>query len=244
VARPTVRVLPEVIVHGQRLGRHVEHDPRSWKYRVRGTSRPARIVRPLRPRLWKRYSPILNQGNRSSCTGNAMAGCLGCEPFVTSAQAAARFNESMALDLYSAATRLDRISGEYPPDDTGSTGLAVAKAAQQAGLIGPYRHAFSAVALVRALQAGPVIVGVPWYEGFDNPSSGGLVVPTGQVRGGHEFLIRGWQPARKFTDGTFWADQSWGLPWGNNGSFTFSLGTWEKLADEQADVTVPLPLAA
>lgn len=223
-------LLPEhPSAHGGRLGRHVEHDPRSRQYDVEAVSRET-----VHPVLWKRYSKILNQGDIGSCTGNAMAGWLGCAPHVGDSGSATEFDEHFAVKLYASATFLDRIPGEYPPDDTGSTGLAVAKAARGMGLIRSYSHAFTVNGLLLALQHGPVIVGVSWFDSFDKPDSGGYVEisPNAQVRGGHEFLIRGW-------DGQYLlADNSWG-DWGDHGSFHFSLDTWDQLRSQQADVTVP-----
>jgi papain like protease len=218
-----------------RCGRHVEHDPRSRAYDVEPADRSQLRARSV---LWRRWSPILDQGDISSCTGNALAGLLGSEPFSRNLTGAARFDEAFALDLYEQATTLDRIPGQYPPDDTGSTGLAVAKAAKQAGLIGGYGWAFTTAGLIHALQTGPVIVGVPWYAHFDHPDARGLVQIAGEIRGGHEFVIRGWQ-SRPGAEGLFLADNSWGTSWGNGGSFAFTTGTWAQLREQQADVTVP-----
>lgn len=224
-----VRVIAEhSSEHSGRLGRHVEHDPRSREYDVERLHPET-----VHPVLWKRYSKILDQGNTGSCTGQAMCGWLGCAPHIVDSGQATAYGEQFAIKLYESATRLDNIPGHYPPDDTGSTGLAAAKAARKLDLITGYTHAFTANGLLVALQRGPVIVGVPWYEGFDEPSASGLVKVSGQVRGGHEFLIRGW-------DGELLvADNSWGPGFGDNGSFYFSLDTWEQLREQQADVTVP-----
>lgn len=223
---------------GYRLGRHVEHDERSRQYNV-VTSFSDKIHAWFSGRSntvtyqWKRYSPILDQGQLGSCTGNAMTGWLGCAPYSSTVVGAAVFNEDYAVRLYELATTLDSFPGDYPPNDTGSSGLAVAKAAQQLKLISSYGHAFTTAALVYALRSGPVIVGVPWYEGFFSPDPDGMIHPSGNVVGGHEFLIRGYHA------GVFYADNSWGMSWGNQGTFRFTTATWEALRKQQADVTVP-----
>lgn len=209
-------------------GRHVEHDPRSRDHDV--MSRPTPEIKPI---LWARHSQILDQGQLGSCTGNAMAGWLACEPHCTDDVAGARCDEARALALYSVATQVDPFPGVWPPDDTGSSGNAVAKAARQLGLIRSWSWAFSSTGLLRALQLGPVIVGVPWYENMFNPDAEGTVTATGPIAGGHEFLIRGW-------DGQFFhADNSWSESWGVAGSFRFNRATWDTLRSNQADVTVP-----
>ncbi|NED51184.1 hypothetical protein G3I24_09730, partial [Micromonospora aurantiaca] len=65
-------------------------------------------------------------------------------------------DEDQARALYSAATRLDEFDGEWPPTDTGSSGLGVAKACKRAGLISGYRHAFGLNAALTALAEQPV----------------------------------------------------------------------------------------
>lgn len=219
-----------------RLGRHVEHDSRSLAHAVE------HVVDELLPPAsveWRRWSPILDQGDIGSCTGNAMAGWLGCEPHVRDAQGGDAFDEDVALRLYEAATRLDNIAGQYPPDDTGSSGLAVAKAAKQLGYIRGYGHALSPPGLLHALQTAPVIVGAPWFSGFDQPDQDGIVFPLGQIRGGHEFLVRGYEHGATEHDSYLLADNSWGTSWGVRGSFRFSVSTWRVLAANQGDITIP-----
>jgi hypothetical protein len=227
-------------VHDGRLGRHIEHDPKSRNHDVEARSTVSTVIRPV---LWARYSPILDQGNLGSCTGNALTGWLGCAPHALTPQAASPYDEPFAVKRYERATATDTFSGTYPPDDTGSSGLAVCKAAKKDGIIGSYAWAFTVSGLLRALQHGPVIVGTPWLEGFDRPDSSGLVLPTGSSRGGHEYLIRGVQPARAGgpIDGSapLWGDNSWGVGFGVNGSFHYTVDAWAKLRAQQADCTVP-----
>ena len=142
------------------------------------------------------------------------------------------------MTLYEAATRLDSIRGAYPPDDTGSTGLAVAKAAKNAGLISGYKHATSITAALSALQTGPVITGVNWYEGFDEPDASGRVSIAGSVRGGHEFVVDGYDADA----GLVYAHNSWGTSWGLAGRFCFSVDDWTRLLSEDGDVTQFVPV--
>lgn len=214
-----------------RLGRHVEHDPASHDYPFEVTE-----ATPLKKVLWRRYGSIFNQGDLGSCTGNAMAGALNTLPIhKTLAKALV---EKDAISIYEQATEIDNIPGQYPPDDTGSSGLAVCKVAKTRGLISGYRHAFNLTQALQALQTGTVITGVSWYEGFDNPDTTGLVEIAGQVRGGHEFEILGYDPATDLLT----AANSWGTGWGVAGRFHFTSKTWAELLDDQGDVTVPVPL--
>ncbi len=143
--------------------------------------------------------------------------------------------EDDAVQFYEAGTHLDRIPGHYPPDDTGSTGLAVAKAAKLAGLIAKYSHAFSLHAALASLGRGPVIAGIPWFEGFDSPVGPHAELQiAGNVRGGHEVCLRGIDVEEKTVKGT----NSWGPSWGDHGEFTMTFDTLGALLAADGDCTV------
>jgi hypothetical protein len=57
-----------------RLGRHVQHDPRSLRY-AHGVL-PKTAIKTVD---WTRRAPIFDQGQLGSCTGNAAAGLLGTD---------------------------------------------------------------------------------------------------------------------------------------------------------------------
>jgi hypothetical protein len=206
-----VRRIEEHVSPGRRLGRHVVHDPRSRGHAVE----PRRDTKWLSSPGWRRYIPILDQGARlGSCVGNACIGCLGSSRFfgALAKQRAAglRLDEPQAVTVYSDATALDPWPGEYPPTDTGTSGLAGAKVLHRAGLISGYRWAFGMDALHTAILEGPLMVGVNWYESMDEPDPDGVVQVAGQIRGGHEFELLAFS-ARTF----LWrAAQSWGRGWG------------------------------
>jgi hypothetical protein len=227
-----------------RLGRHVEHDPRSRAYAISEDLFPAGYTSTVH----KVDIPVLDQGQLGSCTGNAAEGLVGSDPLYVAVPldlparptGDAIQDEAQAVALYSAATRRDRIHGQYPPLDTGSTGLAVAKAAKSLGLISGYQHAFSLDATLRALSAAPLIVGVHWYEGFDHPDATGSVSISGSVRGGHEFLLFGIDADRH----TVLARNSWGPGFGVEGCFSFSWDDLGRLLDEQGDATLFVPVSS
>jgi hypothetical protein len=144
--------------------------------------------------------------------------------------------EQTALDIYSKATHLDRVRGVYPPDDTGSSGLAVAKAMVRLGLTsGTYRHAFGLTHALSALQTGPVLVGITWLTGCDNPDSTGLVHYTGTVRGGHEVLADEVDADRRL----IWMANSWGTSFALEGRFAMTWDDFGKALADHGDVTVP-----
>jgi hypothetical protein len=222
------RVIDEEVVSGKPLGRNVRHDPRSWNF-------PAPRARKIVSVLHKRHGQPFNQGKTlGSCTGNAVAGLLMTEPFW---QPGRRLTERDAVKLYSRATHLDPFKGIYPPEDTGSSGLAAMKAAAEHGYLKSYGHAFGLDHALKTLVLGPVVTGVNWYTSFDRPDKNGRVKKKGHVRGGHEFLVVGIDVEEK----TVRACNSWGPGYADGGYFTFSWDAWDILLDQDGDVTTATP---
>lgn len=210
------------------LGRHVEHDSHSRLFDVESRGETRALV----PVRWHRASPIYNQHDLGACTGMAMAAWLSCAPHCGDPN---MFRENEALWIYAAGTRLDAFAGEWPPTDTGSSGLGVAKAARMMGMIRGWTQAFTTESMLQALMSGPVLIGSVWTDDMFTPDPTGEVHPTGAEAGGHEYLCRGW-------DGQYlWCDNSWGPEWNPRlgGSFRLSVASWENLRKRQADVVVP-----
>lgn len=254
----TIRRIPST---DPRLGRHVRHDDRSRAYRFPTEGLTLRSVRHAR------RIPVLDQGQLGSCTGNAGIGCLGTDPFYATvhplntpawanrveapivatpgALAAGTevlyaLNEDGAVALYSAATKLDDAPGQYPPDDTGSDGLSVAKALKAAGEISGYQHTFSLDDALKAVTVTPVLTGVTWYNSmFDPQPDGRLVVDFASgLAGGHEFVV----DEIDVENQRVWFTNSWGASWGVDGRAWLSWDDWGALLKDQGDVTVFVPL--
>lgn len=212
-----------------KFGRLIEHDPRSRSFQAKQATKPRSV-------LWPHHAPILDQGNTGSCTGNALAQALNCDFFAHSRSH--YLTEVDALTLYSAATRLDDCPGTYPPDDTGSSGLAVCKAGVKLGYLSAYRHTFSFSQFTAALQLSPVIVGTGWTDSMMTPDRNGFVKPVGADAGGHEYLAIGVDYDQKSL--TFL--NSWGAGWGREGRFFMSFSDFSALLLQQGDATVPIPV--
>lgn len=240
-----------VLTADPRLGRHVNHDPRSRRFPVRGAEQL-----PIVTTRHRRFVPIFDQGELGSCTGNAALGCMGTGLFYDTVQARADFpfTEDGAVTVYSRASALDNYAGQYPPTDTGSDGLSVAKVLKDAGWISGYEHAFGIDDLIRGLMRSPAIVGTEWTAGMSEPNESGVIWPSGAVQGGHEYVADAYiaagdpfgpeakpagQPMIGFTN-------SWGESWAAGGHHFMSARDFGKLLDREGDATffIPLDVAA
>lgn len=218
------------------LGRKVQHDARSRNFALDSLPLVARAK--VVSKQWDNHSGVLNQGNLGACVGFSSTAALASTPnFELSGLTVDTDFEGLALRTYAQATILDEFQGQYPPDDTGSSGLGGAKALQKSGYISAYTHAFSFKALLGALQFGPVITGTKWYEGMFSPSRAGEVKISGEVSGGHEWMIFGVDVEKK----RILAQNSWGEDWGQYGCFWLTYATMERLLGEEGDVTQFVP---
>ncbi len=225
-----------------RLGRIIHHDSRSLAYPFVADGTPIRAIRHAR------YVPVFDQGSTGSCTGNAALGCLGTGPlYAPVAPYVTSWDEELALAIYSRATELDDVTGTYPPDDTGSSGLAVARALRNRGWISGYTHVLSGAAgVAAALQHGPLIIGIPWYQSMFTLTDEHFAViePGAQIAGGHEIVVDEYQPGSLTEEGYFGLTNSWGESWGEDGRFYLSYGTMDRLLHEDGDATVLVPITA
>lgn len=222
-----------------RLGRHIEHDERSKQFAFM-----ARVTKPKKVTThWPSQAHVLDQGDIGSCTGNATAQWLNTD-FATPARKAKNTNQFLdeqdALDIYAKATALDKFPGLYPPDDTGSTGNAAAKAAVKFGWIKSYGWLFSFTSVQAAIEKTPLTVGTYWTNSMFNPRNG--LVAVGQlsdsnIAGGHEYLMSGinWQE-EVFEFRNSWGEWDGAKP---GGYFAIPFADFRRLLDADGDVTVP-----
>jgi hypothetical protein len=223
-------------VTDRRLGRHVNHDPRSRRY-------PIRRAAPLTSIRHARHVPVFDQGELGSCTGNAAVGCMGTGAFFATltGRATEYFeDEAGAVRCYGDATAIDSYPGVYPPTDTGSDGLSVAKALKARGEISGYEHAFSLDQALRGLMDRPQITGTNWTTGMFDPDRDGIIHPTGTLAGGHEFVMDEYDQARGLVGFT----NSWGPGWGLAGRFFMQAEEYGTLLEQDGDVTSFVPITA
>jgi hypothetical protein len=220
--------IPEKVIEGKRLGRHVRHDPRSKRF-------PAERAPSISSVTHKSEGLPLNQGALGSCTANALCGALNSGHALGEKKP---YDEHDAVKIYGVETILE--GKPYPPHDPGGSGLFVCKAAKEEGMIDSYAHAFGIAHALEALVIRPVITGINWYTSFDTPDPTGLIAitPKATVRGGHEVMAYGIDAEKELV----WLWNSWGKIYADGGRFCMSFATWEQLLDHknQGDVTVPI----
>lgn len=189
------------------LGRIHVPDDRDTAYPMQLHLGPAPIV--PRSRMWRGQLLRLDQGNVGACVGFTGANWMGHLPVYD------RVTNQTGLDLYSACKQIDGM-----PNVEGTYDRALAKVLVAQGRIDRYLWATS-IEELRAwvLTTGPVMVGTNWYTEMFNPD---IVVTHGTVRaklkiggtvaGGHEWLVRGYDPHLGYR-----MRNSWGPNWGDHG---------------------------
>jgi hypothetical protein len=169
------------------LGRQRVHDSMSRAFPSRAVVDKSKwITKSIRI-----YDPLKNPDQcHGECTG--VAKCVQMNA-TGNRVAGVIFNMDDAHKFYHTATQVDPFEGTWPPADTGSSGLASAKAAQKLGVGGEYHHVFNgADGVVQLIQENQVVsVGTWWYDGMFTPKKG-VIEPTGPQVGGHQYAARGY----------------------------------------------------
>jgi hypothetical protein len=207
---------------------------------IKARPRASYVVLDLPSVLWAPLAPTLDQGNLGSCTGNAAVQVRVSKPWTWSSTLDPFELEAMAIDVYSAATRIDPFAGRYPPDDTGSNGEAVMSVMRSRGLISGWVEVYTFEGLQRQIQKGPCIVGTNWYSSMYSPNSCGQLEVSGTIDGGHEWTIKGLDYATKRILGlNSWGDGFGARRLGQGGYFWITFGNFSKLL-ETGDIHCPI----
>jgi hypothetical protein len=213
---PNFRRYTEKPDNPYRLGRHQVHDALD-ALPERQLERALDLLAPVKTVTHFETQPVFDQGQLGSCTANAALGCLVTEPFADHVKQGRPFDEQDAVALYQLETKLDdsQIPGEYPPDDTGSSGPWSMQALEKEGFISSFTHTRSVHTALVALNRGPISIGIPWLESmFQVDGNGNITVDRGsQVAGGHQVCIVADDTARQ----AVYVRNSWGTSWGQNG---------------------------
>jgi len=212
------------------------HDERSKDF-------PIRFLLPEQSintsKLWTE-GPVLDQGSEGACVGFGWMAELTAEPIVPDPMPITASAEQEALTIYKAAQLIDEWPGE---DYSGTSVLAGAKIMQEKGYIKEYRWCFSVEDLRdTVLNYGPVVIGVPWYQGM-YVADNGLVSINGELVGGHCLTVTGYIPQHTVngvTDDMFRWRNSWGTIYGDGGSAYIRVSDMQRLVNEGGEMCVPL----
>jgi papain like protease len=204
-----------------RLGRVAEFDDKSKLFSVGPKLREAAPSTATR-KTWP-LNLRLNQGQTPKCVGNAFAHEYAAGPDTH------RVNQDFASEWYRQAQDRDQWAGS---DYEGSSTLGGCKAGVDCHNVKEYLWCFTLQEVIDTiLHFGPVITGTNWYRGMFRPSDSGFIVPTGQMDGGHEYILRGVNVTREF----FLMTNSWGRFWGRNGDAKISFSDYDRLRLEDGD---------
>jgi hypothetical protein len=215
-----------------------EHDSKSRKYAIRSILKQRDVTK--KQTLWQE-GIVLDQGSEGACVGFAWTGELLAEPEAPRAQPSFDYANSLAISFYNEAKTIDEWPGE---DYEGTSVLAGAKIMQKAGFIGEYRWCFGLNDVRDAvISEGPVVIGIPWFNGMYDTLPGGLVKVSGQPTGGHAILVTGYHPNKRFGNQShevFRWRNSWGTDYGVNGSGWIKFKDLEKLLSQNGEACVPM----
>lgn len=224
----SVRLKNGTTVEDPRLDRLPQFDDRSKRYGVRAVV----VGKKLRTRGWS-VRHWLDQQQEGACVSFAWHHEALALPrrakFSSDDEATLR-----ARERYRVMQTLDEWPGEAYE---GTSVLAGAKVMQQLGYFSEYRWAFNLTDLILAVgYEGPVVMGTDWYEGMYSPDAAGYLHASGDLVGGHAWLIS--SVSIGHNRATIW--NSWGQGWGNNGRAFISFDDLEVLMAADGECCVPV----
>lgn len=172
-----------------------------------------------------------------NCTMNAAFGTLMTAPFHKPEWA---FTEDDCVRGYHVETTLDdsQVPGEWPPQDTGSSGPWSMLALEQLGYVKSFRHTRDVHTALVALNDGPVSIGIPWLKSmFEVDAEGFIVVdPESDVAGGHQVCLVGNDAAGQYVV----VRNSWGAGWGEEGHAKLRWSDLRVLFGQGGDAVQPV----
>jgi hypothetical protein len=160
-------------------------------------------------------------------------------------------DEEFAIELYHQLTMLTgNPSTEWPPDDTGSSGLFACQYLESQSIISGHKVAHGAENILSLLQEGPLIVGQPYLTAWETPDGPDYFVDgdgsletlaeqvAGGVAGGHETCLFAAEHVEYDDFGyldthktTLVFRNSWGSGWAASGCAKIHLSTFEALGN-------------
>lgn len=179
-----------------------------------------------------RCNQVLDQGSDGACVGFGMSHNLIARP----AEVQGITNQFAKENIYWEAQKIDPWKGgAYPsalPFYEGTSVLAGVQIAHKLGYFDEYRWGFSLDDLIYGVgHNGPAIMGTNWYEDMSNLLTNYEMKPTGNLQGGHCYLVVAVNVKQEF----FTVLNSWGSSWGFNGRALISFDNMKKLLMEDGE---------
>lgn len=163
-----------------------DFDPKSLEFPIRTL-----VTNKARRSYTWRVPVALDQGAEGACVGFGWAHELAARP-----KEDPTITNDDAFHIYHRAQELDEWPGE---SYQGTSVLAGAKTVMELGKIKEYRWALGPGAAAAendlALAVGykgPAVLGTFWYEGMMEQDEAGYLHPTGNILGGHCYLVYGY----------------------------------------------------
>ena len=180
-------------------------------------------------KAWEFPLAPLDQGNTPHCCGFSIANFLINYP-VTSIQTNANGDA-----YYYACKTIDKESKK----ENGSSIRSVARLLTSLGRIKYYAFAYD-LATVKwwLLNRSPLIVGTIWLDGMNTPDKNNIIIPIGNLVGGHAYLLNEWRK-----DNMIGIQNSWGDSWGNHGKAYISASNFERLLRSGGEVMAAVEIS-
>jgi len=220
------------------LGRVYIEDKRDLNYLIKNNQRTLQQIstppKVLTQRYWDANGWWGDQGNTPQCVGYSWSHWLEDGPIQQSGIPPI----IKPFDIYKNAQKLDEWYGE---NYDGTSVRGAVKYLKNIGKVKSYYWAFDVQTLSETiLKLGPVVVGTNWYNGMFYPNKTGLIKISGQMVGGHAYLINGVDTKTK----QFRIKNSWGKSWGNGGHAFISFNDMSRLIKENGEICLAIELGS
>lgn len=170
-------------------------------------------------RYWVPGYPVLDQGAEGACVG------FGCTGEAMASPVRVKFprlgvkrdlsGDAEAFDLYRRAKEIDEWEGVDYEGTSVRAGMLVGR---ERGWWSGFRWAFSMLELRAALEEGPVVIGVEWFDSMYETGRNGDVTVDGPSVGGHCLVVTGYSPDYMRRGPRYRWRNSWGSEYGVHGS--------------------------